>query len=88
MMSRIIVDPASASALLTDKECHSFSLRLDISNGNVKHSTAVFGKRNNLGHSLTSPSLIRGAKKLFCCNETLSLVGYDEVRRSKDCKKG
>ena len=43
------MDPASASALLTDKECLSFFLRLDVSNGNVKHSTTVFGKELILG---------------------------------------
>lgn len=63
MSSSIVMDPASASALLTDEECLLFFLRLDLSNGDVKHSTAVFGKRSNLGRSLQSPNFIRGVSR-------------------------
>ena len=59
----MIIDPASASARLTNKECLSFYLRLDLSNGNVSNQTSVFGKRIGLGRSLVSPPFIRGVSK-------------------------
>ena len=59
----MIIDPASASARLTDEECLSFYLRLDLSNGNVPNQTAIFGKRSGLGRSLVSPPFIRGVSK-------------------------
>ena len=57
------MDPTSASALLTEAECLSFFLRLDFSNGDVKQSTDVFGKRIGLGRSLLTPPFIRGVSK-------------------------
>ena len=59
----MIIDPASASARLTNEECLSFYLRLDLSNGNVSNRTSVFGKRIGLGRSLVSPPFIRGVSK-------------------------
>jgi len=59
----MIIDPASASARLTNEECLSFYLRLDLSNGNVPNQTAIFGKRSGLGRSLVSPPFIRGVSK-------------------------
>ena len=59
----MIIDPASASARLTNEKCLSFYLRLDLSNGNVSNQTSVFGKRIGLGRSLVSPPFIRGVSK-------------------------